>query len=66
MKFFIKDFLINVIKSAENCGLITFTEKSLMENVIFCAVLKAAIHNVIKSCYFQKNEELFTKKQQQF
>ena len=46
IKFFIKDFSVNVTKSAVSCGFCTFTEEILkIENFIFCAVQWKQLHN---------------------
>ena len=39
MKFLVKDFLVNVNKSAENCGFYShLLKKSLTKHLTFCAV----------------------------
>ena len=67
MKFSIKDFFSKCDQPQETADLVVFTEKSLMENIIFCAVLvSVGSENLKFIMYVSSNLEKSLKTEKEF
>ena len=60
MKFFVKDFFSKCNQIAENCEFSHLLKKSLMENIIFCALNYGYVKNIWTNIYLILQTEHFS------